>query len=304
VLAAVAAGLFGLAPPGTAAAGVRPDTCGDSAPARLLLDSGHTTPARPSAGAGDAVAQYKADHDTEAATLREYGASTAAAHEARKLAAGTPAGKSVTVLTSEAALQACAYGAAAEAGTEYTSGPGYAWVDYLNQQGQWNSYYCGPATVSEMALTVPGPSWVDQGTAASYMGTDPSSGTTVGALVSGLNYYVGVPNYGWNFYSFVWMDYNPTPQQRSNFLANLQYDVSVNSPVAGDAWEVAGGPHLIGHPVGQTIFHWFEIGGWSTNTSQVYYADSATSVWSSVPRYSWQDTYTVASILGGRGYAW
>ena len=303
VLAVLAAGLFGLAPPGHAA--TTTDACGDSAPAKRLLASADIQQERPTEAAVQAMAEYKARNDTEATTLRSLGSADAAtAHEATKAAHATPPGKAVTTLSTDEALRACAEGRPLpQYAPDYTSGPGYAWVDYLNQQGQWTSYYCGPATVSEMALTVPGPSWVDQGGAASYMGTN-GDGTSVGQLVSGLNHFVGVPNYGYNFYAYVWMDYNPTAQQRADFLARLQYDVTVNTPVAGNAWEVAGGPHLIGHPAGQTIFHWFEIGGWSTNSSQVYYADSATTVWSSVPAYSWQNTYTVATIMGGRGYAW
>jgi len=86
--------------------------------------------------------------------------------------------------------------------------------------------------------------------------------------------------------------------QRSTFLNNLQIDVQYNSPVAGDAWEAPGGPHLPGHPVNQEIFHWFEIGGWNTNTGQVWFADSATTVWSGVPAYSVYSTYTIGTIAG------
>jgi hypothetical protein len=34
-------------------------------------------------------------------------------------------------------------------------------------------------------------------------------------------------------------------------------------PLAGNGYEVPGGPHLIGHPPGQTIMHWFGIRGYS-----------------------------------------
>jgi hypothetical protein len=145
---------------------------------------------------------------------------------------------------------------------------------------------------------------LSQWTAAGYMGTTSGAGTDAGGMVAGLNHFVGVPDYGWNFYGFVPMDYSPTSSQRSIFFSNLHTDVANNSPIAGDALEVAGGPHLVGHPVGENIGHWFEIGGWDTNSSQVYYADSATTVWSGVPPYSWYDMYTMETILGGHGYIW
>lgn len=315
VFAVLATALLGVVPAVPAAAGTGSSTarasevCGDPAPAKLLLaspDAGADAASRrpaPAPAVERAVADYKAAHDVEGLAQRAGNAEAAAAHAAAKAAAApAPAPSAITALSSDAALRACAGGGPLGV-TPDTSGPGYAWVDYLNQQGQVTSYYCGPATVSELAWTVPGPSGVDQWTAGSWMGTT-TDGTSVDQEVNGLNHFVGVPDFGWNFYGYVWMDYNPTPAQRSAFLSNLQSDVSVSSPVAGNAWEVAGGPHLIGHPAGQTIFHWFEIGGWSTNTSQVYYADSATTVWSSVPAYSWQDTYTVETIMGGRGYAW
>ena len=46
-------------------------------------------------------------------------------------------------------------------------------------------------------------------------------------------------------------------------------------PIAGLAWEVPYGPHLVGHPVSQQIGHWIEIGGYNTSPSQVWYADPA-----------------------------
>jgi len=235
-----------------------------------------------------AVAAYKARHDTRAAYVRAVAAAYAR-HNAQKRA-----------MYRSGSLAAAR--SASVAAPLTVSGSGYAYLSPLNQQGEQRNYWCGPATVSMVAWTVPGPSNVNQSTAASWMGTN-TSGTSEGQATSGLNHFVGVPDYGWNFYGFVGMNDNPTSSQRSTFLADLQTDVSLNSPVAGDAWEVVNGPHLVGHP-NQQIFHWFEIGGWNTNNGKSYYADPATSVWSSVPPYSWFSTYTMETILGGRGYAW
>jgi Peptidase_C39 like family len=235
-----------------------------------------------------AVAAYKAANDTEAAYVSAVAASYAQ-HNAQKRA-----------MYQSGSLHAAA--SASVAATSAVSGSGYAYLSPLNQQGEQRSYWCGPATVSMLAWTVPGPSNVSQSTSASWMGTN-TSGTSESQETSGLNHFVGVPDYGWNFYGFVAMNGNPTSSQRATFLGDLKTDVSLNSPVAGDAWEVVNGPHLVGHP-NQQIFHWFEIGGWNTNNGKVYYADPATSVWSTVPPYSWLSTNTVETILGGRGYAW
>jgi hypothetical protein len=237
-----------------------------------------------------AVAAYKAQHDTKAAYVRAVAAAYAR-HNAQKRAK----------YGSRSATAARSANVAA-APLSVVSGSGWAYLSPLNQQGEQRSYWCGPATVSMVAWTVPGPSNVNQSTAASWMGTN-TSGTSEGQETSGLNHFVGVPDYGWSFYGFVSMNGNPTSSQRATFLSDLKIDVSLNSPVAGDAWEVVGGPHLVGHP-NQQIFHWFEIGGWNTSNGKSYYADPATSVWSTVPPYSWFSTYTMETILGGRGYAW
>jgi len=187
-----------------------------------------------------------------------------------------------------------------------TTGPGYAYIGWLYHYGQNTNSWCGEATIEEMSSTTPGPSrlGIPQSEIAGWLGNGPGDGTSVGQMVAGLNHYVGVPDFGWNFYSMVWMDNNPTSSQRAKFLSNVQVDIgSYNSPVAGDAYEVVGGHHLIGHP-NQNIFHWFAIGGWNTNTSQIWYTDSATTVWSSVPAYSWYGMYNLETILGGRGYVW
>lgn len=187
------------------------------------------------------------------------------------------------------------------------TGSGFGYVSPFYQYGQQRNYWCGPATVEEMSATVPGssPVGLSQSTLASYMGTSSNGGTDLQPMINGLNHYVGQPDFGFNYYVSVDMDYSPTASQRSVFLADLQYDVDQKStPVVGRAEEVAGGPHLVGHPVNENIDHYFAIGGWSTNTNEVYYADSATTVWSGVPAYSWLDTNKVETILGGHGYIW
>jgi hypothetical protein len=256
---AVAAGALASAPSPAHAAG-----------AACAAASAPVTHVEPGAKTRQAVAAYKAAHDT----LRQPpGATPTRARTAEPAARGV-----------------CAAGTA-----------GTVVLARLNQQGQLTDYYCGPATVSEMATTRGTP--VNQSTSAGWMGTDPSNGTGVGQMVSGLNHFVGDP--GGGSYAFVWLSYYPTAGEQSAFVANLRSDLTTYGgwPVAGDAWEVPGGPHLVGHP-NIEIFHWIEIGGMGDGGAATYYADSATTVWSGVPAYSWIDTGSLVTILGGRGYAW
>jgi hypothetical protein len=193
-------------------------------------------------------------------------------------------------------------GDAACAGLSIQSSGQITWMYHYTQS---TNYFCGPAVVSEFSATVPGssPYNLNQYTVASYMGTT-SNGTNYSQETNGLNHYVGVPDFGWNFYGMAWMSDPPTAAQQQAFINNLSADVAVSSPIAGLAYEVAGGPHLVGHPVNQTIGHWIEIGGYNTGTSQVWYADSAQNPWPNVPAYSWFDMWTMEVILGGAGYIW
>ncbi|HJP72723.1 MAG TPA: hypothetical protein VJ914_00560 [Pseudonocardiaceae bacterium] len=240
-----------------------------------------------------AVGQYKARHNAQEAQLRQLGAGAAAGRE-QKLA-GMRAGDY------RSASSRCAGTAA-----QQNVAPQDTVIGGLVHWGQITNWFCGPATVSEMSGSVPGPSsgHLSQNTAASYMGTTQADGTTDAAMVNGLNYFVGQPDFNRNFYAFVWVSDTPTSAERSSFINDLHTDIGVYSPVAGNGWEVPGGPHLVGHPANEEIFHFFQIGGYNTDSSQVYYSDSANTVWSSVPDFSWFNTYTLVTILGGRGYVW
>jgi hypothetical protein len=273
--------------------------CGTSAlPA---FSSAAATSAPTGIPAVETVGAYKAAHDTQAATLQALAAANVA-HDTEKTALINSG--QLKPRAGLAKQPSCRIAPATSA-----SRSANAVVAYLAQYAQVNGAFCGPATVSEFSATVPGssPYNLNQWTVAAYMDGSGGSGiynngTNVSQEVNGLNHFVGAPDFGRNYYGFVGMSYTPTAADRSGFEAHLDTDVSQRSPVAGDAWEVAGGPHLVGHPVNQTIFHWFEIGGRSGSSS--YYADSATSVWGGVPRYSWYSTYTLETILGGRGYIW
>ena len=274
-------------------------TCADLAPARVLaVDGVQGEP--PDGPALAALASYRAGHDTER-DLRP-------PDDPASARVGTQLARRGGIAAAPVTRFAAAAGAPSGCGVAprpfvATAAPaGAVWIDGLAQQGQASWYYCGPAALAEVAATTGHP--VSQGTAGAWMGTNPQDGTTVAAMTGGLNHFVGQPVAQRDYYEFVWLSYLPTADQRSAFLQRLEFDVRHGWPLVGDAWEVPGGPHLVGHPPNQELFHWFEIGGYGPGGGSVYYADSATTLWSGVRPYSWYDTQTLITILGGRGYDW
>ena len=175
-----------------------------------------------------------------------------------------------------------------------------------SQQAQVRNYWCGPATVSEM-LTQLGVR-VSQRAAARQLGT--TGGGTDWSDAAGYP----VPrvlnaHQKRNAYVAVALPWSPTAKQTRTYEIDLVTDISRGAPLAGNAYEVAGGPHLAGNPPNQTIFHWFDIRGYSRSGAITNYEDSvhgASSIgWSTgVPAYSALPSPTIAAILGARGYDW
>ncbi|MGI8913159.1 MAG: hypothetical protein ACR2JY_05100 [Chloroflexota bacterium] len=86
-------------------------------------------------------------------------------------------------------------------------------------------------------------------------------------------------------------------------------DIDAAWPLVGDAYEVLGGPQLVGHPSNYTIYHCFDIRGYNNSGATTMEEDSvsgASSIsWSSgVPPYSSLNSNTITDILGARGYVW
>jgi hypothetical protein len=248
-------------------------------------------PARdPAVGAAERAAEYKASHDTD-----PHSALPAAARAGLRQ-------------RTEAALRDTA-GPREEAATSRSLTG--------TQQAQQTSYWCGPAAVSS-AIAVRGVS-VTQRRAATLLrttwdGTD-WSGTNADVPKS---YQTGYPVADVLTYTLrgqdahyypVWLDYNPTAKQKARYRTRLVADIDSGWDLVGNAWEVPGGPHLVGHPGNQEIFHYFTIRGYTRSGAYTRYQDSvhgASSIsWSSgVPAYSTMSSDTIAVIVGGRGYVW
>jgi hypothetical protein len=176
------------------------------------------------------------------------------------------------------------------------------------QQAQLTDYFCGPATVSEMLAQMG--VRLNQWAAARELGT-----TQDGTAWSDANGFP-VPrvlneNQNLKQYVAVALPWAPTTRQLRTFEIDLVTDINKGRgvPLAGNAYEIAGGPHLVGNPVDQTIMHWFDIRGYLDGGKVTEYEDSvhdASSIgWATgVPAYSSLSSSTVINILGARGYDW
>jgi hypothetical protein len=223
---------------------------------------------------------------------------------AQKRAAEAPLASGLALPPIAAPNSTC--GNACDGGGSYPSSASLA----ANQAPQATSYYCGPAAVHE-ALGALGVSLSQSaaatalhtttaGTAWSGGGTSPSGYPVPDVMnrYQSRNYYVPQPVS------------SATSGAINTYETDLEMDVSaIRAPLVGDAWETPTGYHLVGHPRGQQIFHWFEIRGYYGSGATTLYEDSvhgATSIsWSgSVPAYSNLPSNQIVSIVGGRGYVW
>jgi len=169
------------------------------------------------------------------------------------------------------------------------------------QTPQINSYYCGPATASELIKGRTG-SLVSQSTLAgplrcvSQTSWYDGAGATGYPMADTLNSYVG------SFY----VPYG-TVVAADQFQNKVVADIDLSYGTAGDAYEVVGGPHLVGHP-NSNIYHWFAIDGYLNYANDIWYMDSVAGSsisWAgSVPAYSNMNYSTLARIVNGRGIMW
>jgi len=176
------------------------------------------------------------------------------------------------------------------------------------QRRQVTNYFCGPATVTEMLAQMNVA--VRQRKAARELGTtqagtawSDSSGYPVPAVLN--------ENQGINDYVAVGLPWVPSRSDLRAYERDLVTDINHGggAPLAGDAYEVPGGPHLVGHPASLTIFHWFDIRGYRNSGATTDYEDSvhgASSIgWgASVPAYSSLASSVIVNIVGARGYDW
>ncbi|WP_406860256.1 hypothetical protein ABZO31_07390 [Streptomyces sp. HUAS MG47] len=185
-------------------------------------------------------------------------------------------------------------------------------------QSQKTSYWCGPATLVITQSARDEVAGRSQQTAATLLKTN-----TSGTAWYGIN--INVPNpTGYPMadalnnrlpgsgYVPKALPYTPTATDKANFKAHITHNTDNDYAIAGNAWEVPGGPHLVGHP-NIEIFHWVSIDGYNTDTAaaQVNYLDPVGGVSTSViswaggvPKSARISSDTLTTIMGGRGYVW
>jgi hypothetical protein len=170
---------------------------------------------------------------------------------------------------------------------------------------------CGPAAVHE-ALDALGV-WLTQSAAATELHTTTEGTAWSGARTTPSGYPVpDVLNEheNRNYYLPQYVASPPTAGAIDTYEKDLKMDVyALGVPLIGDAWEVPGGPHLVGHPPNKEIFHWFEIRGYQNSGASTMYEDSvhnakSVSWYASVPAYSTLSSKTIVTIISGRGYIW
>ncbi|MEU8759068.1 hypothetical protein [Streptomyces sp. NPDC048659] len=185
-------------------------------------------------------------------------------------------------------------------------------------QSQQTSYWCGPAALVITQSAHDEVAGRSQQAAATLLRT-----TTAGTAWYGVD--IDVPNpTGYPMadalnarlpgagYVPRALPYTPTAADKAAFRQHITHDTDNDYAIAGNAWEVPGGPHLVGHP-NVEIFHWVSIDGYNTDTAagQVDYLDPvggvSTSVisWAgAVPKSAHISSDTLTTIMGGRGYVW
>lgn len=186
-------------------------------------------------------------------------------------------------------------------GVGLQAAPSYYYLA-ANWRGQQNWYYCGPAAM-QMALTYQG-LYPSQGSLAAQAGTNSWDGTTVSGLMNTLN---GQGN--GSYWSWADLPSWPTSAQieafKASMMAGISHQYNHVYATVGDAWMVAGGPHLIGWDPNSSAFHYFTFRGYYDYARMVQYMDPYAGFGgNSIPQYATIDAVTVVNVMGGRGYAY
>ncbi|WP_370411775.1 hypothetical protein [Streptomyces fradiae] len=284
--------------------------------AAALLTAATTAPTATAATAAapDPGADYKAAHDTlgpQHLTPAQY-----------RLAVVKQAAAARSYEEAHALGTTGAMGPLSTTGTADTTGATSALAGYKLSggihQSQQTSYWCGPAAlvITQSAHDeVGGRSQRDAATllktttaGTAWYGIDINVPDPTGyPMVDALNYRLPGAGYVPNA-----LPYTPTAADKTAFKQHITHNTDNDYAIAGNAWEVPGGPHLVGHP-NIEIFHWVAIDGYNTDTAagQVNYLDPVGGVSTSViswagpvPKSAHISSDTLTTIMGGRGYVW
>lgn len=191
---------------------------------------------------------------------------------------------------------------------------GYKLVN-LVQQTQTQTYYCGPATASEV-VGVRGVSKSQNTlTSTSYLHTDQNGGTNFGYMAPTLNaltnssFYAAVPGSadgmnGSTITAAIW---------ENDLVADINqgWALAANPVELGtDTVRLDNHPsNLNVSPYNGSIYHWVGVYGYESNGATTFYADSiaGTKYWAfsaSVTPYNSIPDSTLATMLNRRGFIW
>ncbi|MFD7977683.1 hypothetical protein [Streptomyces sp. NPDC059071] len=281
--------------------------------AAALLTAAMTAPTASASSATSPASGYFGASAAPAAEPAP-GASYKAAHDTLGPQRLTPAQRALA-----AAKQAEAERSYERARTFGTTGvlAGYKLSGGIHQSQQ-TSYWCGPATLVITQSAHDEVGGRSQQDAATLLKTN-TSGTAWYGININVSNPTGYPmadalNYRLPGAGYVpkALPYTPTATDKANFRQHITHNTDNDYAIAGNAWEVPGGPHLVGHP-NIEIFHWVSIDGYNTDTAagQVNYLDPVGGVSTSViswagpvPKSAHISSDTITTIMGGRGYVW
>ncbi len=179
----------------------------------------------------------------------------------------------------------------------------------LNQQKQYTSYYCGPATAEEIlnylgVTTGPHGESLTQGhlggsCAKGYLCTDQEGGTD---WYYNADYPRPMKNTltDWSGYQYY------VETDMNQWVSTLLSDIDTGFPIASNVREwkdTDGGQYwLAGHPSNGTYTsgHWVAVHGYKNSGNTTYYADSVhgTTFW------SWSGSVPAHSYIGNLAFKW
>lgn len=162
----------------------------------------------------------------------------------------------------------------------------------IQYEVQKTGYWCGPASARHALSARMSPP--TQATLASQLGTTTAGTDWIGQITRTLN-----ANLGKNVYQTVEMPNDPpTAAQRDRLWADLVRSIDGGYPVVAN---IVAPPsnHPPGYPNDQTIYHYFTVIGYNTDTRKVFIADSAN--FGGNQQY-WLTFEQLATLIPPKGY--
>lgn len=165
---------------------------------------------------------------------------------------------------------------------------------YIPFQTQINNYYCGPAA----AMVVNSLGYNKTQTQMAYLLGTTTNGTNAGnGVANALNSVVAGSRY--RFY-WVWHNYNDFKTIKNHVIEALSW----GNPVMVNTAESPNDVYLLGHDIGQPVYHFGVIADYFDHGNSVTYVDPG---YGRFPTFLLEQRVTIVNMsyaTGGRGYAY